>query len=787
MVCQYCRKRLPLFRKLKDGEFCSSAHREMFLAQRDQSGLAALQEQRERSNRVREAPVAPARVRPERPAAPDAAFCDRYFGPQVSAMRLGQLAAMPLRPAAMAVQVLFPDRPLGPYRAASVATWTPGTLPYEPAEPSAWVPAGSPALPHETLPAPHVLSLLSSLGAPASLRAEHVDLVRREALWNFGSSELALLNRKLATEWEAVETAPVASLEAPPAAPATAAVPAAEPTAEAAPLAGAIACPPALAFVGSDTPLPVARPSHLGFPSGIQARRRDTNLVQGHFAPTGLTPLSAAAVSRHEHLSLAGAPVLRFPNLIPTRASRPTRRRSALALAVPSNCGLAFPARNLNEAVAGAAPLAVSTVSSARSLARALVALSNRLQITGVLLDLLAPSSELASPCRIFWRHEAQSIAAVRTLAVRPLPMEHARADGSPVWPARPRTTAGPKRADRLVRLNSIIWPAQIEFTPGTESVSFHLEPRVIQPRLTAQPDRARQGLKKGSQRKQQADSSASSLKIPILRRFWVHAPADIRWVALIIPLVFFLAWYSWTPDGKALNQQGASADLAVDTSGVQAVLASFKSRISNRAAIELSEDFRAGLSEWQGSREDWASNWSYDQAGFVRPGSLALLTPSRALSDYTFEFMGQIENRSLNWVYRAKDTRNYYLSRLVITRNGPVPEVALVRSVVKNGHESHRKQIILPMNLRADTLYRVRVEVNGSDFTTSVLGQVVDTFTDTTHSQGGIGFYGGSGEASRIRWVELSHQYDTLGRLCAMLVPYGVGSATAQAKTITP
>jgi hypothetical protein len=87
-------------------------------------------------------------------------------------------------------------------------------------------------------------------------------------------------------------------------------------------------------------------------------------------------------------------------------------------------------------------------------------------------------------------------------------------------------------------------------------------------------------------------------------------------------------------------------------------------------------------------------------------------------------------------------------------------------------------------MNLRSDTLYRVRVEVNGSDFTTSVLGQVVDTFSDGSHAQGGIGFYGGHGETGRIRWVQLSHQYDTLGRLCAMLVPYGL--TTAPVKTVT-
>jgi hypothetical protein len=30
-------------------------------------------------------------------------------------------------------------------------------------------------------------------------------------------------------------------------------------------------------------------------------------------------------------------------------------------------------------------------------------------------------------------------------------------------------------------------------------------------------------------------------------------------------------------------------------------------------------------------------------------------------------------------------------------------------------------------------------------------------------------------GERARLRWVEVSHQYDALGRVCAYLAPYGI------------
>lgn len=194
---------------------------------------------------------------------------------------------------------------------------------------------------------------------------------------------------------------------------------------------------------------------------------------------------------------------------------------------------------------------------------------------------------------------------------------------------------------------------------------------------------------------------------------------------------------------------------------------------IARRAGIRLFDDFRSGLSSWEG-REGWARTWRYRNASFVEPGELALLTPSLNMTDYTLTFLGQIERRSLNWVFRAKDLANYYSMRIVITRGGPLPEAALVRSVVLNGKEQESRSLPLPLSIRTDSLYLVRMEIRGQDFTTYIQDQVVDHFSDRRLERGGVGFFSPRGDRALLRWVEVSHQYDYLGRLCALLAPYG-------------
>ncbi len=322
-------------------------------------------------------------------------------------------------------------------------------------------------------------------------------------------------------------------------------------------------------------------------------------------------------------------------------------------------------------------------------------------------------------------------------------------------------------------------WPA-LPSTVAACWVSLD-EPRPMIPRLRLELDHADgsgprsrgDSIRKAGARK----SGASSSRLGG-RRFWSHAPSDLKWIAVVLPLLVVVVVYSFraktpnhVPEG---GEMSARATTPAATAPPEGRLNALQRIILRRAAVRLFDDFRGGLGAWEG-REGWAKTWRYGDATFIEPGELALLTPSLSMTDYTLTFLGQIERRSLNWVFRARDLSNYYSMRIVITRGGPLPEAAVVRSVVINGREQEARTMPIPFPVRADTLYLVRMEVRGQDFTTYIQNQVVDHFSDSRLKRGGIGFYSPRGDRALLRWVEVSHQYDYLGRLCALLSPYGV------------
>ena len=55
---------------------------------------------------------------------------------------------------------------------------------------------------------------------------------------------------------------------------------------------------------------------------------------------------------------------------------------------------------------------------------------------------------------------------------------------------------------------------------------------------------------------------------------------------------------------------------------------------------------------------------------------------------------------------------------------------------------------------------------------------QIVDVWSDNRLAAGGVGFFSDKGEQAKIRWIEVTHQSDFLGKLCAYLVPYDTRSA---------
>lgn len=261
------------------------------------------------------------------------------------------------------------------------------------------------------------------------------------------------------------------------------------------------------------------------------------------------------------------------------------------------------------------------------------------------------------------------------------------------------------------------------------------------------------------------------------LAGFWSNAPRDLKMMTLSLPLLLLLAIKPSLPKVAV----AAPGDLELKRT-IQTQWGAVQQNISSRAGIEYSDDFRAGLDQWD-SRGDLTTEWAYDAAGFVHPGPLAIFKPTLGLQNYSSEFLGMVDQKALGFVFRAADLDNYQAVKLTVVRAGPLPTIALVRYPVIGGKAEEAKTTILPITVRRDTLYRVRVDVRDDNFAVTVQGTLVDFWSDARLRTGGIGFFAGKGEESRVRWVQVSHQYDALGRLCAFLAPYNLQAGNGSFK----
>jgi len=193
------------------------------------------------------------------------------------------------------------------------------------------------------------------------------------------------------------------------------------------------------------------------------------------------------------------------------------------------------------------------------------------------------------------------------------------------------------------------------------------------------------------------------------------------------------------------------------------------RDRVSKRAQVDLFDDFSQGLDAWE-SGESLASTWSYDKNGFVNPGALSLFVPSVQLTNYNLDALVQIEAKGLGVAFRAASPRNYQVAKLVLQGAGRMPSLVVERYAVISGHASRPVLTRYPTPFQPDTLYRVHVEVRGDAFALYIQGSLVDYWSDHRLPAGGVGLFCSPGEHARVAWVRVSHNADSLGRMCSLL-----------------
>jgi hypothetical protein len=193
------------------------------------------------------------------------------------------------------------------------------------------------------------------------------------------------------------------------------------------------------------------------------------------------------------------------------------------------------------------------------------------------------------------------------------------------------------------------------------------------------------------------------------------------------------------------------------------------RQRVSKRAQVDLFDDFSQGLDAWN-TGENHSSSWAYDKNGFVSVGALSTFEPSMHLTNYDLDALVQIEAKGLGLVFRAASQQSYQVAKLVIEGSGPMPSLAVQRYAVISGHASRATLTRYPEHYQSDTLYRVHLEVRGDTFALYIQGNLIDYWSDSRLSAGGMGLFCSSGEHARVAWVRVSHNTDSLGRMCSFL-----------------
>jgi len=147
-----------------------------------------------------------------------------------------------------------------------------------------------------------------------------------------------------------------------------------------------------------------------------------------------------------------------------------------------------------------------------------------------------------------------------------------------------------------------------------------------------------------------------------------------------------------------------------------------------------------------------WISEWASDQAGSARARQLSLYRPSMSMSDYRMEFTGRIEKKSLGWVFRAADTRNYYVGKLEWA--GASSPLRVTRFAVINGKEGPHFQRVLA---HTPGTLKVRQEARGPKFTIYVQNQIVEDWHDDRLKTGGMGFLNEREERGQVGSIQIS------------------------------
>ncbi len=198
--------------------------------------------------------------------------------------------------------------------------------------------------------------------------------------------------------------------------------------------------------------------------------------------------------------------------------------------------------------------------------------------------------------------------------------------------------------------------------------------------------------------------------------------------IGIAIIVVACSTWLGW--GNRSRKPEGANAVISADGSGPSIIM----------------------------GEGGWVEGWGGDPAGIHAGRQITIYRPSLKLTDYRIEFQGSIETQSIGWVFRAADPENYYAMKLVAVSSGLSPKVALFKYLVINGRQTQVGRVPIDLPVQADTVFNIRTDVRGPQFSTSIQGRQVDVWTDDQLKAGGVGFLNEREERGKVKSVSIRY-----------------------------
>jgi hypothetical protein len=235
-------------------------------------------------------------------------------------------------------------------------------------------------------------------------------------------------------------------------------------------------------------------------------------------------------------------------------------------------------------------------------------------------------------------------------------------------------------------------------------------------------------------QTKPTADQTTKTDNFP---NFGIAQPANASWIGslkvklglailiLVMACAYFLGW-----GGKSNKPASSNPAVATDGSGPSIIM----------------------------GEGGWVEGWGGDPKGQQAGRQITIYRPSLKLSDYRLEFQGSIDAKSVGWVFRAADPENYYAMKLMTVSSGLSPKVALFKYLVANGRQTQVGRVPIDLAVQQDTVFDIRVDVRGPQFTTYIQGRQVDSWTDDQLKIGGAGFLNEREERGKVKSVSIRY-----------------------------